>query len=66
MVNIKVKENFHNLISRFCIQITCWLIEEQYLGFVAEGPTDGDSLLLTTWKLVWEVIESLFESYLSE
>ena len=60
--HVEVDEDLHDNVCAACIQITCWLIEEQNLGLVRDGASNSHSLLLTTGQLVREVIHSLFEA----
>ena len=62
--HVQVDQNLHDDVSAAGVQITRRLVEQQDLGLVGNGSSDGDSLLLTTGKLIGEVVHALLEAHI--
>ncbi len=55
-------QNIHNFKCRLWIQISRWLICQQHIGFIGNGPRDGNPLLLTAGKFIWHFARFVAQS----
>jgi len=60
--DIQVNENFHDNVSRAGVQVSSGLIEKENFGLVGDRAGNCNTLLLTTRKLIREVIGPVFET----
>lgn len=60
---VELAEEIHDLLTVLGVQVTCRLIGEDQLRTCDHGTGDGDSLLLTSGKLLREVLGSVADGH---
>ena len=58
-LSIQFAEDGHDLVAGLAIQISGWFVSQDNGGFIDKGTGDGDTLTLTTRKLIWFVVHSV-------
>ena len=66
VLDVQINQDLHDDVGRSCVKISSWLIKKKNRGIVGNGPCNGNSLLLTSTKHVWEMVQSVAKTYICQ